>query len=166
MASTFFDVNRSLGWGLFGRRDDGRIPLEWEIATFNGLVTGGAETGSSGALDNNFAFSGRVIAYPHGEWGSTELADLECHRSLATRMSASFANSVIDRAGRTEFNVLRVVDSGQELANVLPPGVDRYRAQFTAVSSSFKWRGCVRDFGVLFSYDGSVWGRECSQGCA
>ena len=142
MASTYFDVNRSLGWGLWGSHDDGRMPLDWEVAIFNGLVTGGAETGSTGALDDNFAFSGRLLAYPTGEWGASELADLEMHDRPATRVSASFANSVIDRSGRTEFNVLRVADSGEELATLLLPlGVDTYRAHFSSVSGSFKWKG-------------------------
>ena len=48
VASTYFDVNRSLGWGLYGSFDRWRVPIHWESAIFNGLVTGGAETGSSG----------------------------------------------------------------------------------------------------------------------
>ena len=52
------------------------MPLDWEIAVFNGLVTGGAETGSSGELDDNFAlpYAGMVhVMYRqiiHG-WGIT-----------------------------------------------------------------------------------------------
>ena len=49
----FFDVNRSLAWGLYGETKQRRLPLNWEVAIFNGLVTGGAETGSSG-LNNSF----------------------------------------------------------------------------------------------------------------
>ena len=62
VASSFFDVNRSLAWGLYGERNDWNRPWDWELAVFNGLVTGGAETGSSGALDNNFAYSGSTPA--------------------------------------------------------------------------------------------------------
>ena len=52
MASMYFDVNRSLAWGLYGQDDRWRVPLNWEVAIFNGIVTGGAETGSSGTLDD------------------------------------------------------------------------------------------------------------------
>ena len=59
MASMFFDLNRSLAWGLGGRGERWGWPVEWEMAIFNGFVTGGAETGSVGALDSNFAYSAR-----------------------------------------------------------------------------------------------------------
>ena len=60
VASLFFDVNRSLAWGLYGQSDLLR-KLDWEVAIFNGLVTGGAATGSAGTLDSNFAFSARAF---------------------------------------------------------------------------------------------------------
>ena len=59
-----FDVNRSLAWGLYGKTDRLRVPIEWETAIFNGFVTGGAETGSSGDLDDNFAYSVRLSCVP------------------------------------------------------------------------------------------------------
>jgi hypothetical protein len=62
MASTYFDVNRSLAWGLYGKTKRFRFPIVWETAIFNGLVTGGAETGSSGSLEDNFAYSARIFA--------------------------------------------------------------------------------------------------------
>ncbi len=99
MASIFFDVNRSFAWGLFGAPANPIIPWDWEVAIFNGLVTGGAETGSAGALDDNFAYSARVLAYPTGDWGTGELADFDWHNDLATRIGFGFANSTVN-----EFN--------------------------------------------------------------
>lgn len=140
MGSIFFDVNRSLAWGLYGSLPRTAFPIEWETAVFNGLVTGGAETGSSGSLDNNFAYSVRVLAYPNGEWGAGELADFDFHEQLATRMCASMAFSTIDRLGATEFDRVRVVDSGERLASLIP-GIDSYRVAIYTAASSFKYRG-------------------------
>lgn len=68
VASMYFDLNRSLAWGLAGQSDRGAVPIEWETALFNGFVTGGAE----------------------------------------------------------EFEMIRVVDSGERLGKVLPADVDLY----------------------------------------
>lgn len=141
VASTYFDVNRSLAWGLYGQTENRFIPLHWETAIFNGLVTGGAETGSSGSLDNNFAFSGRVYAFPIGDWGSGELADFEHHRCLATRVGAGFASTSVDRAGSTEFSAFRVVDSGETLESLLPASVSTFDASLFSIDTSFKYRG-------------------------
>lgn len=141
MASMYFDVNRSLAWGLFGQSRRGRVPLLWEIAIFNGLVTGGAETGSSGTLDNNPAYSGRLMAYPQGEWGTGELADFDWHDRLATRIGVGAANSAIEREGRTEFDSVRVIDSGSRLSSLLPDTVSKYNVNLFAVDASLKWRG-------------------------
>lgn len=141
MASMYFDVNRSLAWGLYGEAQHWRTPINWEIAIFNGLVTGGAETGSSGDLDNNFAYSARVFSFPTGEWGNGSLADLDGHQRLATRIGAGFANSKIDRSGSTEFNTVRVVDSGNTLATALPMATDAYNVNIYSVDLSTKFRG-------------------------
>jgi hypothetical protein len=141
MSSMFFDVNRSLAWGLFGQSNCCGRPLHWEVALFNGLVTGGAETGSSGTLDNNFSYSGRVFAFPTGDWGTDSLADFECHDELATRIGAGFANSTIERSGATEFSSLRVVDSGSVLSDLLPGAVDEYETSIYALDASGKWAG-------------------------
>ena len=141
VASTFFDVNRSLAWGLFGRIDAFRVPLYWETAIFNGLVTGGAETGSSGDLDANFAYSGRLLWYPVGTWGAGQLADFDWHEQLAVRMGTGFANSTIDRRGETEFESIRVVDSGRRLEFLLPDEVDQYTVNLYAFDASLKYRG-------------------------
>lgn len=141
VASTFFDVNRSLAWGLAGRFERGRIPIHWEAAVFNGLVTGGAETGSSGDLDNNFAVSGRAFCYPTGDWGTSELADFEYHCRPATRLGLGYANTTNDRIGRTEFQSTRVVDTGDLLSSLLPPSALQYEVSLYAVDASVKYRG-------------------------
>ena len=51
------------------------------------------------------------------------LADLDGHQRLATRVGAGITNSTIDRAGTNEFNRVRVVDSGETLATILPVAV-------------------------------------------
>ncbi len=141
VSSTFFDVNRSLGWGLRGRVNKSRVPVNWAVAIFNGLVTGGAETGSSGSLDDNFAYSARASWYPNGDWGRGQLADFDYHCSPATRVGAGWANSTIDRRGSTEFDALRVVDSGGRLSSVLPGSVDQYLVNLYSVDASLKYRG-------------------------
>jgi hypothetical protein len=141
MASMFFDLNRSLAWGLGGQGDRWGLPVEWEMAIFNGFVTGGAETGSVGALDNNFAYSARVMAFPTGEWGAGTLADFDWHESLATRVGAGYAGTALDRNGPTEFNMIRVVDSGERLGNLLPASVDEYNVNTFCLDASCKYRG-------------------------
>jgi hypothetical protein len=137
----FFDVNRSLAWGLYGETNGWRMPWNWEVAIFNGLVTGGAETGSSGSLDDNFAYSARLFAYLTGQWGKGELADLEWHDTLAMRVGAGFANSTINRSGVTEFGSVRVVDSGATLSSLLPGVVDEYTVNLYSLDLSSKLRG-------------------------
>ena len=140
VASTYFDVNRSLACGLYGQTN-GYIPLVWETAIFNGFVTGGAETGSSGDLDDNFAYSVRIHGFPVGHWGTAELADFECHDRLAMRVGLHLAATTINRIGTTEFDALRVVDSGSPLASILPVAIESYEVTQFAVDSSVKLRG-------------------------
>jgi hypothetical protein len=141
VASTYFDVNRSLGGGLFGQTNTWPFPVHWEATLFNGLVTGGAETGSSGDLDTNFAYGMRLYAFPFGDWGSGSLADFDHHDRLANRIGAGFASSAIERSGTTEFSAIRVVDSGIPLSNLLPPDVESYTVRIYCVDSSWKYRG-------------------------
>ena len=150
MSSTFFDVNRSFAWGLEGNLTMMSRPPTWEIAVFNGLVTGGAETGSAGTLDTNFAYSGRVYAYPTGEWGATELADLEWHDRLATRVGIGVAQSDIARSGSTEFGSVRVVDSGRRLSNLLPVSISDYSVALFSIDGSLKFRGWSATFEHYF----------------
>ncbi len=141
MASMFFDLNRSMAWGLEGETEVLGMPCEWETSVFNGLVTGGAETGSSGSLDNNLAYSARVFLYPTGDWGTGAMSDFDWHESLATRVGAGYATTVIGRLGSTEFNQIRVVDSGERLGNLLPPEVDEYNVNTFCVDASCKFHG-------------------------
>ena len=150
VASTYFDVNRSLAWGLYGETNRLSIPISWETTIFNGFVTGGAETGSSGDLDENFAYAMRVSAEPIGNWGSGELADFEFHDRLAMRIGAGFAATTINRSGSTEFTTLRVVDSGNTLSNILPNQVDSYQVTQFALDASFKLRGWSSTFEYYF----------------
>lgn len=141
VASMYFDVNRSLAWGLYGVSDAIGKPIDWEVAIFNGLVTGGAETGSSGTLDSNFAYSGRVFSEILGEWGRGQLADLDYHETPAARIGAAIATSTIDRVGTTEFSRVRVVDTGARLVDILPASVDSYRVFLYSADLSVKYRG-------------------------
>lgn len=141
VASMFFDANRSLAVGLYGERKPWGQLLTWETAVFNGLITGGAETGSTGTLDNNFAVSGRLSFYPQGEWGKDDLCDWDYHEQVATRTGFAFAMSTINREGTTEFGEIRVVDSGDKLANVLPLDIDQYHVATYCVDYSLKYRG-------------------------
>jgi hypothetical protein len=141
VANMYFDVNRSLGWGVFGNFDTAIAPIRWEAALFNGLVTGGAETGSSGTLDNNSAVSFRLTSDPIGVWGENDLADLEYHEELAMRIGSGFAYSKVDRTGPTEFSEIRVVDSGERLGDLLPQAVDQFAIVLGSFDMSFKYRG-------------------------
>lgn len=141
MSSIYFDVNRSLAFGIYGMRDVLSLPLHWEVALFNGIVSGGAETGSSGTLDNNNAFSGRVYCFPLGDWGEGQLADFTHHPKLATRIGAGFAITTIDRSGSTEFSSLRTVDKGQPLSDLLPASVSSYSVAQYSIDSSLKYSG-------------------------
>ena len=144
VSSMYFDVNRSFAVGLYGQSRWAIRPLHWEVAIFNGLVTGGAETGSSGSLDDNFAFSARLFGFPTGDWGTGGLADLDWHQQLATRVGAGVANSVINRDGETEFDRVRVVDSGLRLSRLLQStgtDVEEYEVSIFSVDYSAKYRG-------------------------
>jgi hypothetical protein len=141
VASTFFDLNRSLACGLAGQSDRWSVPIEWEAAIFNGFVTGGAETGSSGRLDNNFAYSARLFVFPTGDWGTGTLADFDWHETLATRIGAGYGGTTLDRNGPVEFDMIRVVDSGQRLAELLPGAVRKYSVNTFCVDASCKYLG-------------------------
>ena len=141
VASMFFDANRSLAMGFASevRRDETR--WAWESAVFNGLVTGGAETGAAGSLDNNFAFSTRLAGYFGGDWGEDDLCDYDWHPTPVWRVGSAMAVSRIDRVGATEFGSLRVVDSGQSLASLLSPAISEYLVNMYSLDASVKVRG-------------------------
>ncbi|HBE69454.1 MAG TPA: hypothetical protein DDW52_15020 [Planctomycetaceae bacterium] len=150
VSSIFFDVNRSFAWGLYGQLNQVAVPVHWEVAIFNGLVTGGAETGSSGTLDDNFAYSGRVFAYPIGQWSTSPLQDFDNSNHLAVRVGAGFATSTIERFGSTEFSRLRVVDDGVTLASILSDTVEGYHVSLFAVDASAKIAGWSGSFEYYF----------------
>ena len=161
VASTFFDVNRSLAWGLAGRINRYGIPINWEAAIFNGLVTGGAETGSSGDLDNNFAYSSRIFIYPTGEWGTGELADFDHHCKVATRLGFGFANTTntrIGATGGTEFNSSRVIDSGVLLSSLLPLSTTDFEVTLYSVDASLKYCGWSSTMEYYFRNIGDIQG--------
>jgi hypothetical protein len=141
VASMFFDANRSLAVGLYGERNyEGRL-FTWETAIFNGLITGGAETGSTGTLDNNFAVSARLAAYPLGDWGDDDLCDWEYHAKPVVRIGTAFAASKINREGSTEFSEIRVIDTGRSLSSLLPFSIDEFQVASYCVDYSHKYRG-------------------------
>ncbi len=152
MASIYFDANRSLACGLYGTLHGLVIPWQWETAILNGLDTGTVETGSSGGLDDNFAYAARLMAFPLGDWGTSELADFEWHDELATRIGAAWADSIINRSGLNEFDSIRVVDTGQELSSILPLGVDQYTVNLFSINHSCKWRGWSQTLEYYFRY--------------
>ncbi len=141
VASMFFDANRSLAYGIAGQRQLPRSLQKWEVAIFNGLVTGGAETGGSGNLDNNFAFSGRLSSYFGSDWGGDDICDYDWHETPAFRVGSGFAVSQIDRLGINEFDAMRVVDSGNRLSGLLPAEVSEFKVAMYAVDASWKYRG-------------------------
>ena len=141
VASMYFDLNRSLAWGLDGQTEYWGVPIEWEVSLFNGFVTGGSETGSAGALDNNLAYSARLFVFPMGDWGTGTLADLDWHDTVATRVGAGYGGTTIDRNGPTEFSMIRVVDSGNRLGDLLPVTVDEYNVNTFCVDASCKYQG-------------------------
>ncbi|TWU66231.1 porin [Crateriforma conspicua] len=160
LASTFFDVNRSFAWGVHGKLHPLGRPFHWDVAIFNGLVTGGAETGSSGNLDDNFAFSLRLHTFPTGDWGPTTLADLEHHDDLATRIGFGVATTRINRSGSTEFTRLRVIDSGLRLSDLLPVDVNDYGVALFATDVSTKFRGWSTTLEYYFRTIGNFSGSQ------
>ena len=127
-----------------------RIPLVWETAVFNGLVTGGAETGSSGSLDNNFAYSGRLMAYPLGKWESSDLADLEIHQTPAIRCGVGFATTTIARSGR---NRVRVSTCGRFGSTVIDKTV---RARHLAIRRVSVLSRCLNQVPRLVQHGGGI----------
>lgn len=141
VSSMFFDANRSLAFGIASELKQGDRTLAFETAVFNGLVTGGAETGTAGSIDNNFAFSSRLSAYLGGAWGQDDLCDYDQHQTPAFRLGGAFISSRIDREGTTEFDSIRVVDSGERLSSKLPAQVTEYLVNMYSLDASTKFRG-------------------------
>ena len=77
--------------------------------------------------------------------GAGQLADFEVHDQLAMRIGCAAAATTVNRlsgtTGGTEFNSIRVVDSGRTLASILPSSVDNYSVTQFALDASLKRRG-------------------------
>ncbi len=56
-------------------------------------------------------------------------------------MGMAYANTSIDRLGRTEFESNRVVDSGETLSSILPLTVNQYTVSLCSVDASLKYQG-------------------------
>ena len=141
VASMFFDANRSLAFGAAGQVQQGDSLRTWEAAVFNGLVTGGQETGAGGSLDNNFAFSARMARIVGGDWGTDDLCDYDIHTTPVYRYGAAYAGTEIERSGVTEFDAIRVVDTGTRLSSLLNSSITSMRVNMFAVDLSTKYMG-------------------------
>lgn len=139
-SNIFFDLNRSLGVGLYGRVDT-PSPIHFETAVFNGFLTGSVSTSRTAGLDDNIAWSGRIYSDLLGEFGNDGEPDLSWHEPLALRVGAAAARTRIERTGSTEFLRQRVVDSGQTLASLLPTTVDAYDVALYTVDAQLKYQG-------------------------
>lgn len=142
MASEFFDINRSIGVGMFGRFDLGERAINWETAVFNGFQTQRFVPGRAGELDRNFGYATRVYSDLIGEWGKDGEPDLSYHDAPAVRVGAATAFTRINKLdGLREFFVPRVTDSGKTLASLLPVAVSEFDECLYSVDANFKYRG-------------------------
>jgi len=141
-ANLFFDLNRSIGAGAFGQWDAWSIPLRWEAAIFNGFQSGADTDVRDAGLDQNFAWSARMVADLFSEFGGDGEPDLGWHLEPALRLGFGLAGTRVDASGENEFNRLRVVDSGETLAKLpLPPAATAYDIGLYTVDAHWKFRG-------------------------
>ncbi len=142
MASEFFDLNRSIGVGLFGRTEILPRPVNWEAAILNGFFTQRFLPGRAGELDRNFATAARVSSDLLGEYGKDGEPDLSFHECPAVRVGAAFAYTRLNKLdGLREFSVPRVVDTGAPLASILPATTTEFDEFLYAVDANFKYQG-------------------------
>ena len=141
MASVFFDLNRSVGIGLYGRSSDLVPGLQWEVALHNGFQNSGMQPGRRGQLDRNPGISGRVEMRAIGEWGSDGEPDLNQHRNPAFKVGAGFAFTRVHADGASEFDRFRAVDSGDTISSILPPGANAYSNTMFAIDGNYKCNG-------------------------
>lgn len=142
MASEFFDLNRSIGVGVFGTTDALPRPVSWEAALMNGFQTQRFVPGRAGELDRNFATAVRVTSDLIGDYGRDGEPDLSCHDRPAVRVGAAFAYTSLTRMdGLREFSVPRVVDTGATLASVLPAAATEFDELLYSVDANFKYQG-------------------------
>jgi hypothetical protein len=143
-SNLFFDLNRSIGVGLFGELEILASPIRWETALFNGFQTGGDTNVRDAGLDQHLAWSTRLAADFFGEFGGDGEPDLSWHEVPALRLGCGFALTRIDAQGINEFNSQRVVDSGVTLASLLAPlpsAVTAYDVGMYTVDAHWKYRG-------------------------
>jgi hypothetical protein len=141
-ANVFFDLNRSMGVGLFGRLDPFAVPVHFETALFNGFRTGSfSTTRRDEELDDNFGWSLRSYADLGSDFGQDGEPDLSWHARPSLRVGGGLAYIRVEDEGEREFNRQFVVDSGQTLASILPAGVSAYDVWLFTVDTHLKCRG-------------------------
>jgi hypothetical protein len=141
-ANVFFDLNRSIGAGLYGRLDPLAVPFHYETAVFNGFRTGSfSTTGRDGELDRNFAWSLRSYADLGSDFGADGEPDLSWHALPTLRLGGGLAFTRVDDEGVREFNQEFVVDSGRRLASILPDGISAYDVWLFTIDTHLKYRG-------------------------
>ena len=118
MANLFFDINRSIGVGLYGEVDTFASPLVFETAVFNGFRSGVDSTRRGAGLDDNFGWSLRTHTDLFSEFGEDGEPDLSWHPAPALRLGSGIALTRVDAEGASEFTRQRVVDSGATLASL------------------------------------------------
>jgi hypothetical protein len=143
-SNLFFDVNRSIGVGLFGQSALWATPVNWEMAMFNGFATGAETNILDSDLDQNFAVSARMAADFFSEFGTDGEPDLSWHALPALRLGAGIAVTRVDAQGAREFRHQRVVDTGirlSELLATLPTTVTSYDVGLFTVDAHGKYMG-------------------------
>ncbi|MCU0979626.1 MAG: OprO/OprP family phosphate-selective porin [Pirellulaceae bacterium] len=116
-SNLFFDLNRSIGVGLFGELDAWSTPVRFETAIFNGFQSGADTDIRDAGLDQNFAWSARVYTDLFSEFGGDGEPDLSWHPEPALRLGFGLAGTRVDAIGANEFSQPRVVDSGARPAS-------------------------------------------------
>jgi len=140
-SNLFFDLNRSIGVGLFGELEAWSAPIRFETAVFNGFQSGAETDIRDAGLDQNFAWSARVSTDLFSEFGADGEPDLGWHLEPALRLGFGLAGTRVDAGGENEFNRPRVVDSGVTLASKILPETTAYDIGMYTVDAHWKFRG-------------------------
>ena len=140
-ANLFFDLNRSIGAGVFGELDAWSTPIRFETAIFNGFQSGSDTDIRDAGLDQNFAWSARMSTGLFGEFGSDGESDSTWHPEPALRLGCGLAGTRVDAIGTNEFDRTRVVDFGARLASLLPPATTAYDVGMYTIDAHWKRRG-------------------------
>ncbi|MBX3417252.1 MAG: hypothetical protein KF851_06585 [Pirellulaceae bacterium] len=159
----FFDVNRSIGVGMFGRIEKLAAPVLWEAALFNGFATGAETNIVDSDLDQNFAWSARIATDLFSEFGNDGEPDLSWHTLPALRLGAGIAGTRIDAQGAREFQHQRVVDSGQRLSDLLlllPDPINSYDVGLFTVDAHGKYLGNAIIYEYYWRYIGNFQGAD------